>query len=258
MDVATATLETKGRAHGFDRAGRGPPLILLHGGQSDRREWRRNLADLAADFTVIAWDAPGCGLSDDAPEDASLADYADALAEFIRAVGVAPAAVAGLSFGGGLAIELQHRHPDTVSALVLVSAYAGWAGSLEPAEIAARLEGLAHMQPGEVLPGLFATDVDPAVEALNAEIAADVRPRTLRTMVGAFAVADLRPALPGIDVPTLVLHGDADARSPPHVARALHAAIPGAKLVTLPGHGHVLNLEAPERFAREVREFLLG
>ena len=62
--------------------------------------------------------------------------------------------------------------------------------------------------------------------------------------------------LPNIDVPTLLLYGDADQRSPRDVAEALHAAIPGSHLVWLHGVGHQSNLEAPARFNDEVRAFL--
>jgi pimeloyl-ACP methyl ester carboxylesterase len=62
-----------------------------------------------------------------------------------------------------------------------------------------------------------------------------------------------------VDVPTLLLYGDADQRSPlSPVGEALHAGIPGSKLVVVPGVGHVVNLEAPERFNEEVRSFLLS
>ena len=62
--------------------------------------------------------------------------------------------------------------------------------------------------------------------------------------------------LPEIDVPTLLIYGDADQRSPLPVGEELHARIPGSKFVVIPGVGHVVNLEAPERFADEVRSFL--
>jgi pimeloyl-ACP methyl ester carboxylesterase len=62
--------------------------------------------------------------------------------------------------------------------------------------------------------------------------------------------------LPTIAVPTLVLHGDSDERSPLAVGEALHDAIRGSTLVVLEGVGHVSNVEAPDRFNEEVRQFL--
>jgi pimeloyl-ACP methyl ester carboxylesterase len=67
----------------YERAGEGSPLVLLHGGLSDSREWRRQLDALSYEFTVVAWDAPGCGQSSDPPEEFRLPAYADCLAEFM-------------------------------------------------------------------------------------------------------------------------------------------------------------------------------
>jgi pimeloyl-ACP methyl ester carboxylesterase len=75
-------------------------------------------------------------------------------------------------------------------------------------------------------------------------------------MMWSSAEADLRDVLPRISVPTLVLHGDRDVRSPLEVAHALHSAIPASKLVVLPGIGHVSPVEAPDLFNHEVSRFL--
>src|SRR6266545_8232037 len=109
-------------------------------GLGDRREWRRQLEGLADDFTVTAWDAPGCGGSSDPPETFRLPDYADCLAGFIQALDLGRPHVGGLSWGGGLALELYRRHPQVPRSLVLASAYAGWAGSLPPEVVAERVE----------------------------------------------------------------------------------------------------------------------
>ena len=61
------SVEVGGLRVAYVRAGQGPPLILLHGGLSDHREWRRQVEDLSDGFTVVAWDAPGCGDSSDPP-----------------------------------------------------------------------------------------------------------------------------------------------------------------------------------------------
>src|SRR5574342_1376998 len=84
----------------------------------------------------------------------------------------------------------------------------------------------------------------------------DIRPQACVTGLRAMAEADLRDILPRIDVPTMVLHGDLDARSPVEVGRDLHRSIPGSRLVVLPGVGHLSNLEAADVLNREVRKFL--
>lgn len=124
----------------FRRTGSGPPVLLLHGALSDSRDWRRQLDAFAAEFTVIAWDAPGCGESDDLPSpDYGLDDLIDTLAGFIRALRLGRPHVLGLSLGSILAIALYGRYPMSARSLILASAYAGWAGSLPPAEVQRRI-----------------------------------------------------------------------------------------------------------------------
>jgi pimeloyl-ACP methyl ester carboxylesterase len=133
-------IEAAGLRIAYERAGDGSALVLLHGGLSDRREWRRQLDALSDAFTVVAWDAPGCGQTSDPPETFRLPDYADCLAAFVDALALRRPHVVGLSFGGGLALELYRRHPTVPVSLVLVSAHAGWAGSLPPAVVEQRLQ----------------------------------------------------------------------------------------------------------------------
>jgi pimeloyl-ACP methyl ester carboxylesterase len=86
-------------------------------------------------------------------------------------------------------------------------------------------------------------------------MAHDVRPETLGAQLFLMAEADERDLLPAITVPTLLLWGELDVRSPLSVARAFKNAIPNTELVVLPGVGHVSNLETPERFNHTVRKF---
>jgi pimeloyl-ACP methyl ester carboxylesterase len=103
---------------------------------------------------------------------------------------------------------------------------------------------------------LFTNSVSAGVVEEAAAIMRDFHPAGMRAMARAFAEADLRDVLPNIDVPTLLLYGDADQRSPRDVAEALHAAIPGSRLVWIHGVGHQSNLEAPGRFNEAARAFL--
>lgn len=247
----------------FARRGEGPPLVLLHGALSDSRMWRRQLDDLSDDFTVVAWDAPGCGASADPPETFRLPDYADCLAAFIQEIRVTRPHVLGLSFGSGLALELYRRHPAIPRSLILASAYAGWAGSLPPEAVEERLrKGLQQsaLPPEQVveawIPTLFTKSSSADVVRETATILSEFHPAGMRAMLSAFAEADLRDVLPRIEVPTLLLHGEVDQRSPRSIAETLHAKIPRSSLATIPGVGHVCNLEAPEAFNAKVRSFL--
>ncbi len=104
----------------YERVGEGPPLVLVHGAAEDGRVWQPQLAALADEFTVVAWDEPGAGGSSDVPPDFGLSDYAHCLAALIEALGLGPAHVGGLSWGGTLAQELYRHHPGLVATLVLI------------------------------------------------------------------------------------------------------------------------------------------
>lgn len=261
--VAVDQVEIGGRTIAYHRAGQGPPLVLLHGGWSDGRAWGPQLAGLSEGFDVIAWDAPGCGDSDDCSGPMSLADYADAVADLITALHLEQVHLCGLSFGGGLALAVYHRHPELVRSLILAGAYAGWKGSLPVDEVEARVRRVrveagrpaAEWMDG-YLPGFFAGPVPPAATELIRTMMSDIRPAQLLHMLTAFAEADLNAVLPTIAVPILLLYGERDARAPLPVAEALHAGIPGSRLVVLPGVGHYNSLEAPDAFNAEVRRFL--
>jgi pimeloyl-ACP methyl ester carboxylesterase len=245
----------------YERVGEGPPLVFVHGAAVDGRMWRPQLAALSDELTVVAWDEPGAGRSSDVPAGFGLADYADCLAAVIEALALGPAHVAGLSWGGTVALELYRRRPDLVATLILADTYAGWKGSLPEDELRARVEGVREMLAAPAgafdprFPGLFAGEPPAEFAPLLETMAADVRAHSMRVAMGVMAEADLRDLLPRIARPTLLIWGDLDARSPLGVARSFEEAIPGAKLVVIRGAGHVSNLERPEAFNDAVREF---
>ena len=245
----------------YERFGEGPPLVFVHGAGEDGRIWRPQLSALSDEFTVVAWDEPGAGRSSDVPADFGLADYANCLAAVIEAVALVPAHVAGLSWGGTVVQELYRHHPDLVATLILIDTYAGWKGSLPEEEVRARIAGVHQMLAATAdefdpsLPGLFAGAPPAELVPLLEEIAADVRRESLRTQLFVMAEADQRDLLPLISVPTLLIWGELDTRSPLSVARQFEQAIPATELVVIPGAGHMSNLEHPKQFNEAVREF---
>jgi len=257
-------VEVGGLRVAFERRGTGPPLVLLHGILQDGRAWRPQLDALSDEWTVVAWDAPGCGRSSDPPDTFRLPEYADILAAVVVALGLERPHVLGLSLGGALALELCRRHPRVPKTLVLASAYAGWAGSL-PAEVVEQRLGQAlreaDLPPGQFvtgwIPGLLSGSAPPELRDEVVTMMSEFHPAGYRAMAHGLAEADLRDVLPRIEVPTLLLYGDADRRSPLAVAEDLHGRIPSSTLVVLPGAGHLANLEAADAFNAAVRDFLL-
>jgi pimeloyl-ACP methyl ester carboxylesterase len=256
-------VEIAGVSIGYERRGDGPPLLLLHGLPGDSRIWAHQLDSLSDAFTVVAWDAPGCGRSAHPDGAFGLSDVARHLVAFITALGLERPHVLGLSFGGGLALELYRIAPTVPRSLTVASGYAGWGGSLPADEVARRLHAyldLARRPPREVMlavaPSWFSTNASPELLAQAVELGSTFHPATLASLARSFAETDLRPMLGSIDVATLLLYGDEDTRAPLFVADALHASISGSQLVVLPGVGHVCNLEAPDAFDEAVRTFL--
>jgi pimeloyl-ACP methyl ester carboxylesterase len=254
-------LQVNGINISYQRAGNGPPLMFIHGGAQDSRAWAPQLKALSSEFTVIGWDEPGAGNSSDVPDNFKLSDYADCIAGLITQLDLAPVHLASLSWGSTVSLELYRLHPHLIRTMILAGGYAGWKGSLGEEEAHARLAGarkLLSAPDGKfdpTLPGLFAGD-PPArfVPLLNA-MAAEVRPRSMQTVVEIMGETDLNHVLPTISVPTLLLWGELDARSPLGIAQEFELRIPNARLVVIPNAGHVVNLQAPEAFNEAVRNF---
>ena len=161
-------------------------------------------------------------------------DWADCLDGLLEAVGVASAHVVGLSWGGMLAQVFYRRRPERDA-------------SLPAAEVVAKY-----------MPGMLGESATQAAREELARIMSDFHPAGFRLMAMSSAEVDTCDVLREIQAPTLLVWGDADARSPMTVARQFHAAIPDARLAVIPGAGHVSNLDAPARFNAEVRDFCAG
>jgi pimeloyl-ACP methyl ester carboxylesterase len=165
----------------------------------------------------------------------------------------------GLSWGSSLALALYGRRPDLPRSLILAAAYAGWAGSLPREEVERRLDvALREMdRPAEEcarswIPPLLTHRATPEMADELVAIIRDFRPSGARPMLYAMAEADLRPVLPTIRVPTLLLYGEEDVRSPTGGRgdapgdRGIEARIPARSRPPV-------DIEAAGRFDAEVR-----
>ena len=256
-------VEVGGLDIAFERAGTGPAVALAHGFVGDARSsWGSQIEALSDEFTVIAWDAPGAGGSTDPPEDFGMDAYADCLAGFLRALRIERAHLAGLSFGGALALATFHRHPGLASSLALVSGYAGWLGSLGTQEADQRLAQsleASRLTPDEFVaamaPSMFSPSADVELVAPFLDSVRAFHPSGFRAMAVA-SYPDQRHVLADVDVPTLLLYADHDVRAPVSLGESIHGAVPTSELVVLTGPGHASTVETPDEVTRELRRFL--
>jgi pimeloyl-ACP methyl ester carboxylesterase len=255
-------VEVNGLRIAYRRAGDGPPLVLLHGFISDSRVWQHQLDDLSGDFDVIAWDAPGCGESDDPAEDFTMAQFAECLAGLLDHAGVASAHLLGLSWGGTCILEFYRIYSRRVRSIIMADSYAGWTGSLGAAAAAARLERClnesrlpANEWIPQWVPDAFSSGAPQSLLDNYARIMSDFHPVGFRAMSRA-VTPDFNDILPALTVPSLLVWGDDDKRSPLACAQQMLTAIPDARIVVVPDAGHVSNFEQPEAFNSLVRDFL--
>ncbi|WP_114561210.1 alpha/beta fold hydrolase [Desertihabitans aurantiacus] len=262
------------------RPGSGVPVVLVHGGGSDNAaiSWYRALPALAADREVLALDLPGFGGTEGIAPLGRPEAMADLVARWMAALGVPRAVVCGVSMGGDVVLNLALRHPDLVHGLVLV-APGGLVDRLG-SPLAQRAAWLATRLPDPVLlplvrlanrftrTALRATVHDPAT--LPPEVVEEFV-REARAPGGSVGYARYNQATVGptamtnsllrsvhrIGSPALLVHGDRDPLVPLAGSRAAAAAMPGARLVVLPGVGHWAQLEASDRFLAEMRAFLV-
>jgi pimeloyl-ACP methyl ester carboxylesterase len=228
----------------YRRRGSGAPLVLFHGAFEDSRIWAEEFERLSPHVDVIAWDAPGCGASDDVPRGWSDADWADAASGFVTTLGLTAPAVAGFSLGSMFALLLARDHPTSVGRLVLVGAYAGWGGSLDAEALAQRIAAvrftMAHPAKewaDDFLDSVFASDAPPERRAHSRRLLDAWRPATTAALLGMME-QDLRPGLPTIRTPTVIVRGSADARSPRSASLEMCDLLPHAQLVEIADVGH--------------------
>ena len=234
-------------------------VLLLHAGIADRRMWEPQVAALeAAGHRALAPDLPGFG---DAPLEPGTIAYVDYAASLLNR----PATIAGCSFGGRIAIELAAARPDLVERLVLIGAGLGswdWSESAQ----AGFAEEEEAIERGE----LAAAAAQQARMWLAADAAPDVRELTEAMVLRSYeqqlpvegqvkavwpeVLAEAR--LAEIGVPTLVVVGTEDLDDITAMAEKLAAEIPGARLETIDGAGHLPGLERPDELNRLLLEFL--
>lgn len=277
VDVDTASVAY------FDSGGDGPPVLLLHGCPFTKFVWRNVIPRLSDQFRCVAPDLLGLGETETpVGADWSLPAQVDAVLALLDRLGLQRVAVVGHDQGGAIAQLIAIQHPRRVTALVLADAEAYdnwpsaeelpfirvtqlpvigrlvlWAWSRRPLFRWALAEGKA------VYDRSVLTD-----DLVDGYISANLATAQKRAKTRRFLATQLDPvnqahthtladALRGVDTPTLILWGEDDVHFSPVWARRLASDIPSTTGVEiLPGTGHLLMEEQPDRAANLIREFL--
>jgi 2-succinyl-6-hydroxy-2,4-cyclohexadiene-1-carboxylate synthase len=264
-------LDEGGVVLNVDVAGQGPPVVLLHGFTGSARSWGGLVEVLSPEFTTLAMDIVGHGLSD-SPE--SLQHYrmpqvVDDLVQLLHVAGYERAAWLGYSMGGRTALQVAARRPEAVSALVVESGSPGLptAGERESRvasdeELAQRLErdGVEpFIDYWQSIP-LFASQAALPRDVWNAQRAARLRnsvqglASSLRGM-GTGSQESLHGRLADLRMPVLLIAGSLDIRYAEIAAQMAHV-LPDATMQVIENAGHAAHLEQPDRFNALVLDFL--
>lgn len=244
--------------------GKGRTVVFLHGYPLNHAMWEPQLNSISNDHRVVLLDLAGFGLAADEPAPESLRDFSEKVFLTLAARFPIDVVVVGHSFGGYIALQLYRDHPGLLSGLILSNTRAN------PDSVEARQKRLDTVrrlgEPGQTL------DVDGTARALLApahwqgggalveSVRSMVREAPIPAIRGALtAIAnrpDLRPVLPTISIPTLVLWGEDDQLIPPAESKSMVGEIPGSEGVGIPGSGHLPSMESPELFDQAVAQFL--
>lgn len=245
-------------------AGRGDPLILVHGLADDHRAWRKALPDLMLRRRVLLYDLRGHGETSFGSGDGTLAQLGGDLVALMDAIGVGRADIAGFSLGGTIAMRVAIDHPSRVRRLVLVatssrvgSAAADWyrerQAMVEREDT--RLRDTLEKDAADV----YAEAPEELEAGLLIRRQSTADPRGFGNACAAMAAlnaAPLDPELGRIGAPVLVVASEKDRHCPPKAAEIIAAGIKGARLEVMAEAGHPIPVEKPCELARTINSFL--
>ena len=260
--------ETGAARISYLEAGRGTPLVLLHGIGSAARSWRHQLSGLSGRFRVIAWDAPGYAQSTPLkPEAADAGDYAAALLAFLDTLGISRCHLVGHSLGTLMAARFATQHAERLLTLTLSSIAIGHAGMASEERMRllhSRLDDISTLGARAMAekrgPRLIGPEATPEMRQAVIDAMAQVQMpgygQAARMLSGGDALADIA-RIPA-DLPVQIIYGDADVITPPAANLKAAAQRPQAPIHVIPGAGHALYLEKPERFTAILADFCGG
>lgn len=247
----------------YEDRGAGPPVVLVPGWTITTRFWARQLDDLARDHRVVTLDLRGAGNSGKTPDGHSLSGYADDLDEVLRRLDLRGATLVGWAMAVSVAVHYLVVHgSERVARFVWVDhsprffATPDWPyglfGDFSPQQLDATVQRLRYERAAatrELLEVMFTPEEEwmlPELMKTPTEVAT--------AMLATVANVDLRPLLPQLDLPVLLVNGGRSV-VPPAVGSWLEERLPRARRVLLEQAGHAPFWDDPDGFNRALREF---
>jgi 3-oxoadipate enol-lactonase len=240
--------------------------VLLHAFPIGANLWEPQMRIIPAGWRLITPDLRGFGGSTelDSLSALSMADFADDVVDLLEELGVKRAVIGGCSMGGYAALALYQSRPDLFEGLVLANTRAG-ADSPEARANRRNMLALVDREgpsgvAREMMPKLIGKttkDTNPSIEANVRRLIKQQSPVAIRSAIHRMMHRpDSTPLLAQVDVPSLVITGEEDEMIPVDESRKMADAIKGAKLVIVPGAGHLANMEQPDAFNNALSTFL--
>ena len=266
-----------GHTVGFQAAGDGPLLVLLHGITSTSDAWREVMPTLAERYTVIAPDMIGHGRSAKPRGDYSLGAYAAGVRDLLAVLGFEHGTVVGHSLGGGIAMQLAYLFPEYVERLALISTGglgrevhpllraatlpgSEWVLPLLAREWSVRAGGAVHSVTSRlgIEPGPDLSEFARGYASLVHQGARDAFLDTMRSVIGPDGqkVSALDRLYLADQIPFLLMWGDEDPVIPVEHGRRARELVAHSRYVEIEGSGHWPMLDAPEQVVRELTSFI--
>lgn len=265
--MTTSFADLPGVRIAYDIAGRGAPLVFLHGALLDRRQWDSQFDFFSTRCRAIRYDMRSAGDSETLPSTEPFAHHED-LFRFLRALEISPVSLVGLS-NYAVALDFAIAYPQLVERLILVSP--GLRGyEFRDTWIASGFMAMMDALNKQNLGGaveIFLTMWVDGPRRKPEDVNPLVRERVREMATRAFRLSRLAPNCKGLEppaagrlsevrAPTLVIVGDKDAPDILAIGQMLHESVHGSRLEYIRDTGHTLPMEKPDEFNRLVEDFL--